>query len=128
MISSEVERACMNSLDRWMAALNVHDADAMDQEMHFPHVRLAADSLYFYEAPGSNPMNIFTTLIKDSGWHHSIWIKRVPVQASDTKVHIAVSYTRFAQDGSVIGTYESLYVMTLKDGAWKTQIRSSLGP
>jgi hypothetical protein len=69
-----------------------------------------------------------TSLIQKSNWDHSIWTKRVSVQGSDTKVHWAVEYKRFAKDHTVIGTYDSLYVMTLKDGKWKIQIRSSFGP
>jgi hypothetical protein len=128
MITKEIEQACMASLDRFMLALNAHDADAMDEEMHFPHVRLAEGRLVVYERPGSNPMDLFTSLIQKSDWDHSTWTKRAPVQSSDTKVHWAVEYKRFTKDHTVIGTYDSLYVMTLKEGKWKTQIRSSFGP
>ena len=41
---------------------------------------------------------------------------------------MAVNYTRFRSDGSVIGIYESLYVLALKDGRWGVQLRSSFGP
>ena len=128
MITKEIEQACMASLDRFMMALNAHDAGAMDEEMHFPHVRLAEGRLVVYERPGSNPMDLFTSLIQKSNWDHSTWTKRAPVQSSDTKVHWAVEYKRFTKDHTVIGTYGSLYVMTLKEGKWKTQIRSSFGP
>ena len=92
MITKEIERACMASLDRFMMALNAHDADAMDEEMHFPHVRHAEGRLVVYERPGSNPMDLFNSLIQRSNWDHSTWTKRVPVQSSDTKVHWAVEY------------------------------------
>ena len=128
MITREIEQACMASLDRWMIALNAHDVDAMDKELHFPHVRLAEGRLVVYERPGSNPMDLFTSLIQKSNWDHSTWTKRVPVQSSDSKVHWAVEYKRFTKDEQLIGTYDLLYVMTLKDGNWKTQIRSSFGP
>ena len=128
MITKEIEEACLAALDRWMIALNAHDAGAMDKELHFPHVRLADGHLVVYERPGSNPMDLFSSLIEKSNWDHSAWTKRIPVQASDLKVHWAVAYTRFRKDGTVIGTYDSLYVMALKDGEWKTQIRSSFGP
>src|SRR5271169_1637745 len=113
MTTKEIEQGCMASLDRFMMALNAHNVDAMDEELHFPHARLAEGRLVVYERPGSNPMDLFTSLIQKSNWDHSTWTKRVPVQSSDNKV---------------IGTYYSLYVMTLKEGKWKTQIRSSFGP
>ena len=61
MIAKEIEQTCMASLDRFMMALNAHDAGAMDEEMHFPHVRLAEGRLVVYERPGSNPMDLFTS-------------------------------------------------------------------
>jgi hypothetical protein len=66
MIAKEIEQTCMASLDRFMMALNAHDAGAMDEEMHFPHVRLAEGRLVVYERPGSNPMDLFTSLIQKS--------------------------------------------------------------
>jgi hypothetical protein len=50
MITREIEQACMASLDRWMIALNAHDVDAMDKELHFPHVRLAEGRLVVLRA------------------------------------------------------------------------------
>lgn len=128
MLNKEVETACLASLDRWMEALNALDADGMDREMHFPHVRLAADSLTVFDRPGLSPMGFLQAIARYSGWRYSRWNKRTPIQASDVKVHMAVTYTRYRADESAIGVYDSLYVMTLKDGMWKTQVRSSFGP
>ena len=41
---------------------------------------------------------------------------------------MAVNYTRLRADRSVIGIYDSLYVLSLKDGRWGVQLRSSFGP
>ena len=111
-----------------MAALNAYDAKAMDAELHFPHVRLAGGKLVTYEKPGSNPMDLFEKLRREEGWHHSAWNRREVVQRSSSKVHMAVNYTRYRSDGSVIGHYDSLYVLVLKDGRWGVQARSSFGP
>jgi hypothetical protein len=50
MLTKEDEAACMSVLDRWMDALNAHDAEAMDGEMRFPHVRLAGGKLERFPA------------------------------------------------------------------------------
>lgn len=120
--------ACLATLDRFMAALNAHDAAAMDAEMHFPHVRLAGGRVIVYQKAGSNPMDLFQKLKAEDNWHHSIWNQRTIVQRNDTKVHMALSYTRFRTDGSVIGVYESLYVLTFENGRWGILARSSFGP
>lgn len=118
----------MACLERWMAALNAHDAAAMDAELHFPHVRFAEGKITVLERPAGNAMDLFERLKREDGWHHSAWNRREVLQRSDTKVHMAVNYTRFRTDGSVIGDYDSLYVMALKDGRWGVQLRSSFGP
>jgi hypothetical protein len=123
-----VYEACIACLDRFMAALNAYDATAMDADMHFPHVRFAGGNIVVYPKPGNNPMDLFERLRREDGWHHSAWNKRTVVQHNDTKVHMAVNYTRYRADGSVIGHYDSLYVLALKDGRWGVQLRSSFGP
>jgi hypothetical protein len=114
----ELHHACMAVLDGFMIGLNHYDAQAMDSAMHFPHVRFAGD----------NPMDLFERLRREDDWKYSRWVSRELVQCSDIKAHYALSYTRFRSDDSVIGVYESLYVLTKVDGSWGIQMRSSFGP
>ena len=120
--------ACLACLDRWMAALNRYDAAGMDAELHFPHVRFAEGKVTVFDKPGGNPLGLFERLKRDSGWHHSIWNKREIVQRNEAQIHFVVNYTRLREDNSVIGHYDSLYVLALHDGRWGVQLRSSLGP
>ncbi len=119
---------CMLILDRFMAALNAHDAAAMDREMHFAHVRIAKDGVVVYPRPGSNPMDLFDKLRSDDDWKYSRWERRELIQFDARKAHFILSYTRFRSDDSVIGTYESLYILTKVEGRWGVQVRSSFGP
>lgn len=124
----DIEKECLAVLDRFMAKLNAYDAPGMDDCMHFPHVRMAEGKVTVYDAPGNNPMDLFDRLREEDGWHHSAWDERVLTQWNDEKAHFALSYTRYREDGSVIGKYDSLYILTKKDGAWGVQARSSFGP
>jgi hypothetical protein len=96
--------------------------------MHFPHPRIADGKVVVYDRAGSNPMDLFDRLKKEDGWSYSRWVKREVIQYSEAKAHVALSYTRFRTDDSVIGTYESLYILTKVDGRWGIQARSSFGP
>ena len=127
-VPDEIRAACLATLDRFMDALNAHDAAAMDREMHFPHVRLAGGTVTVYDAPGRNPMDLFERLRRDDRWRRSRWDRREIVQGDARKVHVAVEYTRLRDDDSVIGTYLSLYVLTVQDGRWGILARSSFGP
>jgi hypothetical protein len=40
-------------------------------------------------------------------------------------VHFRVQFTRYREDGSVVGSYRSFYIITLLDGRWGIQGRSS---
>jgi hypothetical protein len=123
-----VHAECMRVLDAFMAALNAYDARAMDRAMHFPHVRIAGGTVTVYEQPGRNPMDLFEKLKKQDDWKWSRWEKRELVQFNAEKAHYALSYTRFRSDDSVIGLYESLYVLTRDATGWGIQARSSFGP
>ncbi len=124
----ETAAACIATLDRFMAALNAYDAAAMDAAMHFPHIRIAGGTVKVYDKPGSNPMDLFDKLKKEDNWSRSAWNERKIVQGSESKMHMALTYTRYRADGSTLGVYESLYVLTLIEGRWGIQARSSFGP
>jgi hypothetical protein len=47
------------------------------------------------------------------------------IDAGPGKVHFRVQFTRYRKDGSAIGSYRSLYIVTFKDGRWAIQGRSS---
>lgn len=125
---TEIQQECFAVLDKFMAALNAHDAAAMDATMHFPHVRVAGGQVKVYESAGRNPMDLFQKLKVEDDWLYSKWRVRDMVQFNDAKGHVALSYTRYRSDDSVIGVYESLYVLTKVNDKWGIQIRSSFGP
>ena len=127
-MSADAERRCEELLAQWMDALNRHDSAGMEAVMRFPHVRVAANTVFVYDAPGSNPMGMFKTLVELQGWHHSAWTEIKLLQSSPIKAHYAVQYTRYRADDSIIGIFDSLYVFTAIDGDWKLQCRSSFGP
>ena len=124
----ELHHSCMLVLDSFMTGLNHYDAQAMDAAMHFPHVRFAGGQIKIYPKAGDNPMDLFERLRHEDDWKYSRWVSRELVQCSDIKAHYSLSYTRFRSDDSVIGVYESLYVLTKVEGSWGIQMRSSFGP
>jgi len=124
----ETHLQCLKVLDEFMASLNAYDAAGMDRAMHFPHVRIARGEVKVYAQAGSNPMDLFDKLKAEDRWSHSRWDQRDLVQFNDVKAHYAVSYTRYRDDGSVIGVYESLYILTRDEHGWGIVARSSFGP
>ena len=58
-------------------------------------------------------------------WSQSIWDYVEVIDAGADKVHFRVQFTRVRADGSAIGSYRSLYIVTYKEGRWAIQGRSS---
>ncbi len=58
-------------------------------------------------------------------WAHTAWDYVEPIDTGPDKVHFRVQFTRFRADGSAIGSYKSLYIVTRKDGRWGIEARSS---
>ncbi len=127
-ITPETQRQALKCLDRFMAAVNAHDVQALEAEMHFPHVRIAAGTLTTYAAAGTNPMDLFERLRRDDGWQRSDWLGKTIVQGDDKKVHVTVRYRRLRADGSIIGEYDSLYILSCLGDRWGVIARSSFGP
>ncbi|MGY8738965.1 MAG: hypothetical protein ACKVIW_15780, partial [bacterium] len=69
----------------------------------------------------------------ESDWVRSEWTRRDIVQADAHKVHVVTRFDRLRADGSVIKSFNSLYVLTLDEddaGAlrWGIKGRSSFAP
>ena len=59
------------------------------------------------------------------GWAESRWDERTAIHAEKDKVHLAVQFSRWRKDGSLIGRYKSIYIVTDQNGHWGVQARSS---
>ena len=122
------ERSALEAVNAYMRAFNARDLAGTDAALHFPHVRLASGTVRIMEAPGSLPPDFFERFAAEHGWACSRWDYRRAVQSCGDKVHFAVQFTRYRFDGSVIGRYPSLWIVTLRDGRWGVEARSSFAP
>jgi hypothetical protein len=110
-------------LDRFMAALNAGDEPALLATLHFPHYRLAGSRMRVWDQPGSY-LGDFRARA-GAEWHHSEWDFRNVIAAGPAKVHLDVQFTRYRADGSVIGSFRSLWIVTECGGCWAVAARSS---
>ena len=124
-IDPALEAAAMKLLDEYMAAWNSKDVTAWERTFHFPHYRLASGKVSVLERPGQQDATRLWQTMAASGWHHSKWDRRRIVHASADKIHVDTKFTRYRADGSRIGSYESLYILTKEDGRWGVKLRSS---
>ncbi len=119
-------KAAMKCLDDFMTAFNARDIKAFEATFNFPSVRLASNKLAIIERGYHTPEMLATGALKD--WHHSAWQRREVIHAGRDKVHLDTRFTRYRADGSVIGAFDSVYVVTCEDGHWGVKARSSFAP
>lgn len=110
-------------LDAHMTALNARDDAALTATLHFPHHRLASGRLQTWETPETYLKDFFARA--GEGWSHSGWDRRDVVAAGADKVHLDVTFTRYRADGSALGQFRSLWIVTRTDGRWAAAFRSS---
>ena len=112
--------------DAFMAAFNARDLPAFEQTFNFPSVRLASNTLTLIEPGYHQPQMFEKGPLSD--WDHSAWERREVIHAGADKVHLDTRFTRYRKDGSVIGGFDSIYVITCEDGHWGVKARSSFAP
>lgn len=118
--------AAMDCLDRFMTAFNARDVKAFEATFNLPSVRLASNTLTIIEAGYHQPQMFDRGPLAE--WDHSAWERREVIHAGADKVHIDTRFTRYRADGSVIGGFDSIYVVTRENGHWGVKARSSYAP
>jgi len=118
--------AATKCLDEFMAAFNARDTKAFEATFNFPSVRLASNRLVVIE-PGYHKAEMFSRgALKE--WDHSAWERQRVIHSGPDKVHFDTRFTRYRADGSIIGGFDSIYVVTCENGHWGVKARSSYAP
>jgi hypothetical protein len=125
-MSESAVTAAMQCLDRFMAAFNARDIAAWETTFNFPSVRLASNTLAIIEAGYHRPEMFERGALAD--WDHSAWERREVIHAGPDKVHFDTRFSRYRANGSLIGGFDSIYVVTCENGHWGVKCRSSFAP
>jgi len=118
--------AAQRVLDDFLLAFNARDIPAFEKTFNFPSVRLASQGLVILNPGDMKPERYTTGPLAE--WDHSKWDRRQVIHAGPDKVHIDTRFTRYRKDGSAIGGFDSVYVITKQEGHWGVKIRSSYAP
>ena len=118
--------AAMKVLDDFMSAFNARDLAAWRKTFNFPSVRLASNTLAIIDKDYHQPDMFGRGALAE--WDHSAWERRAVIHTGADKVHIDTRFVRYRKDGSVIGGFDSIYVVTCENGHWGVKARSSFAP
>jgi hypothetical protein len=122
----EAVHAAKEVMAAHVKALNAGDEAALAATLHFPHYRLSGGTLRTWDGPETYLADFHARA--GDGWHRSAWDGLNVIAAQPTKVHLDVRFTRYREDGSVLGKFRSLWVLARIDGVWAAQLRSSFAP
>jgi hypothetical protein len=125
MQQSEPEAGARKAIDDFFAALNARDLSAAREVLHYPHVHIVGSQMNVWNQPPDFDID-FEALADAEGWHHSTLDLCVMKQSSEDKVHFEVQYSRHRADVGRYATYQSLWIVTRREGRWGIQCRSIL--
>lgn len=130
IVSNEYEEKAVNTAIAYMDTFNEKSASRCDESLNFPHVRLGMENqeIRITENPPQAPSNFFEWFVNVYKWNHSCWDYRKVIQSNPNKVHLAIQFSRYRSDGTKIGEFPSLWVITNQDGHWGIKMRSSFAP
>ena len=115
-------------IDAFFKAFNARDNDALKKTLHYPHVRINEAGGVNIWKDASEAATNFDGLTRAEGWSRSS-LDSVTMRQNDAiKVHFEVVFSRYKADGTKYASYQSLWIVTMKDGGWGVQARSSFAP
>lgn len=116
------------AMNDFLDAFNARDVERWAATLNYPHVRLASNQVRVYASAADFARENRNYAARLAPWDHSRWESMKMIQHSADKVHFQVVFVRYDATGKVIGKFPSFYVVTLKDGHWGVQARSSFAP
>ena len=118
----------MGVLDSFMTHFNERDMKKWSETLNYPHVRFAGSEVTVWNTKEEYSAVYIFDKLASTGWHHSEWLSRKVILESKNKVHISTVFQRYDKNNNPLQQYQSLYIVTNKDGHWGIQARSSLAP
>ena len=115
--------SALTVMDRHLHALNGLRENDLADTLHFPHFRLVGTTLDCWP-DAETYLSDFRARAGDY-WARTAWQKIDVQRESADKVHLVVQINRFDINDQLLANFDSLWVITFKNGKWAAQFRSS---
>jgi len=123
--ASRNETAARAALDGFVQAWNSHDVAVLARAVHYPQVRIADRQVEIWDT--ADEFIAGTEAGRQRTWYQLRIDQMRAVQTTANGVNLVLSYSRLGRDGRVMSQDEGVFLVTLRDGAWKIQARSTFG-
>ncbi|MHA1916509.1 MAG: hypothetical protein ACW990_20035 [Promethearchaeota archaeon] len=129
IVQNGSEENAVQTAISFMTSFNDQNNEGCSNACNFPHARVGiGGKLTVTDKPPIQNDNFFKWFTKDYGWNHSGWDYRKVIQSDLNKVHLEIQFSRYRADGSKIGVFPSLWIITNHEGHWGIKMRSSFAP
>ncbi len=113
------------AVTEFFRAWNAHDPGQVASAIHYPQVRIADDRVEVWQTKaeflaGAEPGRQRT-------WYQTRVDDMKVVQTTSNGVNLTVKISCLGRDGKVLSADEGVFLVVLRDGAWKVQARSLMG-
>ncbi len=123
MFASEARKA----IELFFEGFNAEDDAIIRRALNYPHVRLASGTVRVWNAP-EDFQTPFAALKQAENWHHSTLDHVDVLHDTPDKVHFAVRFSRYLENGDRYALHEAIWIVTRLDDHWGIQARSSFAP
>lgn len=121
--------AAIAAVERYLAAFNARDEEAMVAALHFPHVRVGVGRATVRESAAEYMEGFgFDAFAERLGWERSEADSMEAVQVGARGVNVAVRITRYGEGDARIHTFDTIYLVTEEDGKWAIRAGASIAP
>ena len=115
-------------VERYITAINAGDGPGVQDALNFPHFRVGAQGrVTYYPDQSSDHLANFRKRTQADGWNRSEIDRMEVIYTQADKAHLLLWFRRLRADGSLIGAYHSLYIITEVGGHWGIQGGSGSG-
>jgi len=122
------EQEAINAALYWNEeGFNKRNKKVSVEYLHFPHIRLWKNkfSIFRNESEFLKGFDIQTKNLIKEGWDHTVTLDIKAVQSEKQKVHLLLHQSRRNIEGKEYHNFHTLWILTLIDGKWGIQFRSS---
>jgi hypothetical protein len=121
------EAGARGALAAFIEAWNAADLEAVRATLNYPHLTVGPSGEVFVANAAAEFTTDFARLRENEGWYRSTLDLVDVVDSSPAKVHCVAGYSRYRPDGTRYSSGRVLYAVTLRDGRWGMQMRSTMG-
>ena len=125
--NNDIQKTVFKVVEGYIAALNQRDVSGLETYLHFPHTRIMFEGGLMRWNSANEYLESFQTRLKADKWHSTKLISVETDVISLKKCHSLIWFKRLRQNGDMINTYQSLYVITQIEENWGILLGSGTG-